>query len=185
MLKLYFATGNRGKFREAREILKGAADLRLLKAEIPEIRSDSIEEVCRKKWGYCSAKFKNKNVVVEDAGLFIKSLDGFPATYSSFVLKKLGCAGILKLMKRARDRRAEFVSTLCFRGKLFKGVVRGSISNRARGKGGFGFDPIFIPSGRNPGRRTFGEMPLAEKNRMSHRARAFGLLRNYLSSARK
>jgi XTP/dITP diphosphohydrolase len=122
-------------------------------------------------------------VVAEDAGFFVEALQGFPGPYSSYVYRKLGVEGILKLMKDVTERRAYFCSALayssgghCF---CFEGKVRGTVSLSPRGARGFGFDPIFIPIDADG--RTFAEMEVGEKNRFSHRAIAFRKFFEWLS----
>lgn len=116
-----------------------------------------------------------KPLVLEDSGLYINALKGFPGPYSSYVFKKIGNEGILKLMRSVKDRTAKFVCVVAFAHpkygiRLFKGEVKGKISLEVRGSKGFGFDPIFIPEGSN---KTFGEMDINEKNMFSHRSKAF------------
>ncbi|MGA7650269.1 MAG: non-canonical purine NTP pyrophosphatase, partial [Thermoplasmata archaeon] len=111
-------------------------------------------------------------VLVEDSGLFIPSLRGFPGVYSAHFLKTWKFGPLLELL-RLRDRRAYFRTVAGLqRGRrkwTFVGEVQGRIAERPRGRQGFGYDPIFIPEG---GFRTFGEIPPAEKNELSHRALA-------------
>jgi len=110
---------------------------------------------------------------VEDAGLFIRALNGFPGPYSSFVYKTIGIRGILKLLNDVSDRTAFFKSVIGLwcndHIEIFEGVVEGHITKEPRGAGGFGFDPIFIPKGC---KKTFAEMSVDEKNLFSHRAKA-------------
>jgi XTP/dITP diphosphohydrolase len=120
--------------------------------------------------------------IIEDSGLFIDPLGGFPGVYSSYILKTLGNPGILRLLGDRKDRDAVFRS--CFghfsthRGPaLIKGECKGRIAFEQRGKEGFGFDPIFIPDGEE---RTFAEMSVEEKNSISHRGRALEALYNHL-----
>ena len=150
-----------------------------------EIQSDSLEEIARRSvveaW-----KEVGKPVVVEDAGLFIEALNGFPGPYSSYVYKTIGLNGILKLMEGVYMRRAKFLSAVAYMDAdltepvCFVGEAGGRISHRIRGSKGFGFDPIFIPDEGDG--RTFGEMETWEKNRLSHRSRAFRKLGEWLSS---
>ena len=150
-----------------------------------EIQSESLEEIARtsvlRVW-----EELHKPVVVEDAGLFIQPLNGFPGPYSSYVYKTIGLKGILKLMEGVSQRSAKFLSAVAYMDAgleepvCFLGEVRGRISNRVRGSKGFGFDPIFVPEEGDG--RTFGEMERWEKNRLSHRSRAFRKLGEWLSS---
>ncbi len=112
--------------------------------------------------------------MVEDSGLYIRALNGFPGPYSSYVYKTIGYFGILKLMEDVTDRGAHFKSVVAFYDgniyKIFIGTVYGEIINDARGYYGFGFDPIFKPEGST--RKTFAEMSLKEKCMYSHRAKS-------------
>jgi len=124
-----------------------------------------------------------KDVVAEDAGFFVDALNGFPGPYSSYVYRKLGVDGILRLLREGDRRDASFscVVAYCSRSHgavWFEGAVKGKVSSTPRGQHGFGFDPIFIP---NQGEgRTFAEMGIDEKNRFSHRAMAFSKFFNWI-----
>jgi len=173
-LALIFITGNRHKFEEAREVVaRYGMKLKMRVVALPEIQSDDLAEIAR--WSAARAcEAVGGPVLVEDAGLFIRALRGFPGPYSSFVFRAIGNEGVLKLMRGVSDRRAEFRSAVGYcepgsRPVIFEGVVRGNIALAARGLQGFGFDPIFVARGS---RRTFGEMSMAEKNKFSHRAKA-------------
>ncbi len=185
--RVYFLTSNRSKFREAAEIAF-ASDFRLQMLSAPkiEIQSEDLREIASYAAKEAAERLRLE-VVVEDAGLFINALKGFPGPYSSDVFKRLGTKGILTLMQHVSSREARFYSAAAFcvpnaNPKCFAGIVRGRISTRERGKGGFGFDPIFIPAMGDG--RTFAEMTNSEKNRMSHRAQSFRKLVRWLSSVR-
>ena len=113
------------------------------------------------------SKFK-KPIIIEDDGLFIDSIDGFPGPYSSYVFKTIGNKGILNLLKN--NRKAKFVSIITYCDKTilqsFDGKLNGKISKTQKGKG-WGYDPIFIP---NNSKKTFAE--LNNKNELSHRYKA-------------
>jgi XTP/dITP diphosphohydrolase len=172
MLQLYdlvFASSNKHKYQEAKEILKPfGIRLEFYNFTPVEIQSDSINQIAKKKSLDAYAKCK-KPVIVEDVGLFVKSLGGFPGPYSSYVYKTIGNAGIIGLIKRKRN--AQFLSVVAYcdnkkRPTSFEGITRGRISTKPKGKG-WGYDPIFIPRGRN---KTYGE--ISDKNLISHRYRA-------------
>jgi len=123
-------------------------------------------------------------IIVEDAGLFIDALRGFPGVYSAYALKTIGLGGVVKLLKGSRSRRASFVSSVAYcepggEPEVFDGTVQGTISLAPRGSGGFGFDPIFLPSG---GKKTFGELSIEEKCEVSHRSRALRKFAAWYSS---
>lgn len=183
--KLHIVTRNLGKLREIRAILgRYSLAAEPYDAKKVEIQSDNLEEiVC-----FAAAQVVGsvpEPFVVEDSGLFIDSLNGFPGPYSSYVYRTIGCDGILKLLKDVNNRRASFVSVaaLCINGEIrvFTGKVEGTVSWESRGSQGFGFDPIFIPVNHE---RTFAEMSLEEKCQISHRAKSFRALAEYLISQR-
>jgi XTP/dITP diphosphohydrolase len=174
-MRLIFATGNRHKFKEVSKI---AAEygVKIEMCDVPygEVQADELEAIARRSAADACSLLR-RPCFVEDAGLFVQALKGFPGPYSSFVFRTLGNAGLLKLMLNVKDRKAEFKSVVgyCEPGSkplIFQGKVKGSISFEARGSHGFGFDPIFIPEGRDG--RTFAEMGAVEKNEISHRAMA-------------
>ena len=135
-----------------------------------EIQSDSLEEIAREKAKAAFAKVKRR-IIVEDDGLFIDSLSGFPGQYSSFVLKTIGNDGILKLLAGSTKRSAYFLSMIAFYdGRILsisEGRVNGRITDRIT-EGGWGYDPIFVPDGTD---LTFAELDKS-KNEYSHRKRA-------------
>lgn len=173
--ELVFVTQNRGKFSEASSILSKHS-IRLIMAAHSkvEIQSVSIQDVAT----YAAVEAYQhirKPLLVEDTGLFIRSLKGFPGAFSSHVYSTIGIEGVLLLLKGKANRAASFETVLAyFDGKLLKtfvGKVEGVILKEPRGNMGFGFDPIFSPKTHYP--KSFAEMPLEEKNTVSHRAHAF------------
>ncbi|MEM1618193.1 MAG: XTP/dITP diphosphatase [Desulfurococcaceae archaeon] len=185
MAKLCFVTSNIHKYNEVKPIAESLGiELELCTDLKLEIQSDSIEEVVLKSAMIAYAVL-SKPVLVEDAGLFIEALNGFPGPYSSYVYRTIGIKGILKLMEGVKDRRACFksASAVAFsKGVIVAtGEVHGEIVLEPRGDKGFGFDPIFIPVGES---RTFAEMTIEEKNSKSHRAISTRrVLEKYLSLA--
>ncbi|MCM1986478.1 MULTISPECIES: XTP/dITP diphosphatase [Methanococcoides] len=172
MREMVFVTGNKGKFSEAKEIL-AAKDIELMqnKDGYPELQEDELEPIAAYGAKYCAEKLKHP-VMVDDSGLFINALNGFPGPYSAFVEDNLGNQKVLKLMEDESDRSAVFKSVIgyCEPGGepvTFTGTVEGEIAYEERGSGGFGYDPIFDYKGQ-----TFGELGTEEKNKMSHRKRA-------------
>ena len=123
------------------------------------------------------------SILVEDAGLFIDELNGFPGVYSASTLEKIGLHGILKLLDRNANRGAEFRACAALwdgnKTTLVEGICRGIITTEIKGSSGFGFDPIFAPLDEGTG-RTFGEMNKQEKGLYSHRSKALNLLKNQL-----
>jgi XTP/dITP diphosphohydrolase len=184
----YFVTSNVHKFQEARQVL---SEYRLatakLKVEAVEIQDDSLENIAK-----YSALDAVKNcglpVFVEDAGLFVNSLKGFPGPYSKYVYNTIGLKGILKLMKNIENRSAHFKSVVAFATPeeqpiCFVGKVEGKIFLQEQGTLGFGYDPIFEP--HEGGGRTFAEMTTEEKNVLSHRGKALRKFAEWYSGAGK
>jgi len=166
---IYFATTNKHKLKEVREIL---APIRVEQADIeaPEPRSDSFQEVAEFKARYAWERFR-KPLIAEDAGMAINALKGFPGPFSAYVFGKIGNGGILRLMEGKKDRTAKFISVISYLKESsapvsFIGELKGQISQDIRGENGFGYDPVFIPEGYM---KTMGELPPNEKNKTSHR----------------
>ncbi len=173
---IFFATGNLHKFNESRKILaEYEISVAMLKIKTLEVQADDIKEIAKVS-ALNIAREINLPIIVEDAGLFIEALNGFPGPYSSYVYRTIGINGILKLLEGIENRRAQFKSVVAFYDsnskslKCFQGTVEGTITNEPRGHGGFGFDPIFEPNEQPE--KTFGEMSTEEKNKFSHRAKA-------------
>jgi len=169
-MKLRLVTSNPGKAEEFRSAL-GALGIEIEHADedCDEIQADTLREVVLSCLSQLEAKGL-KDFAIDDSGLFVDALNGFPGVYSAYALKTLGAAGLLRLMEGVKDRSARFECCIgcTLRGERIIVLERcdGTIAERPAGKGGFGFDPIFIPSGYD---RTFAEISLAEKNRISHR----------------
>jgi len=123
-------------------------------------------------------------VVVDDSGLYVDSLNGFPGPYSSYAFDKLGNEGLLKLMDGISDRKAVFRCIVTYadvmNGEIesFEGQITGYIRSEIGKEGGFGFDPIFSPFG--PSGKAFSEMDASQKNEISHRGIAFRKLAAFL-----
>ncbi len=172
----FFVTTNVHKLNEARQVLaeQGLAAA-MLRIEAIEVQSDHLEEIAEASVRDAVEK-SGLPVLVEDAGLFIEALKGFPGPYSSYVYRTLGTKGILKLMEGIAKRNAYFHSVVVFHSpeqaspQCFHGKVEGELAVKERGNQGFGYDPIFEP--RAGTGKTFAEMTTAEKNRFSHRALA-------------
>lgn len=172
---IYFATGNKHKFVEVVDILRNyPVTVELIDAKGKEIQSDSIIEIAEES-ATNAALGTRLAVFVEDTGLFIQHLQGFPGPYAAYIYRTIGLQGILTIMKDVPSRDAFFRSVVAFaspslRAVSFVGEVQGRINSVPRGTAGFGYDPIFEPY--DGGGRTFGEMNLSQKNQLSHRASA-------------
>ncbi|MEM4700318.1 MAG: XTP/dITP diphosphatase [Candidatus Nezhaarchaeales archaeon] len=182
-MRLVFVTSNANKLEEVQRILRRLApfiEVAGVNIEVAERQLDNIEEIAAERVREAYSRLRTP-VFVEDSGLFIESLNGFPGPYSSYVYKTIGCRGILKLMEGVKNRKAIFKSAiaLCLSPSellIFTGVVEGELATEERG-GGWGFDPIFIP--KNANGHTYGELGDA-KNEISHRRKALEGLANYL-----
>ena len=177
MSEIYFATGNYMKVKEATSILSEYG-IKLLHLPVDriEIQSSDLCEIA----SYSALKIveeHKKIVFVEDTGLFIEELNGFPGPYSSYVFKTIGNQGIVKLMENKKNRAGIFRSVIAYcepgsQPKCVKAEVIGNISKNPRGEG-WGYDPIFIP--KEGDGKTYAEMGLLEKNKISHRNKVLRL----------
>lgn len=185
---LTFVTGNAGKIAELRALVEPLGWTVVQDPRgYPEVQADSLSAVCQAGADHLLAHGLRPPFLLEDSGLFVAALRGFPGVYSRHALDTIGCAGILKLLRDVEheSRAAAFQSVLWFvdaegRHHEFAGSCKGSIAERASGTHGFGFDPIFRPAASAD--RTFAEMDGTEKNALSHRGQA---VRAFLASLAK
>lgn len=189
-MDIVFATNNENKTREIRNILGNSFNLLSLNdlnidEDIPE-NEPTLEGNALHKARHVH-KMLNMNVFADDTGLEIDILNGLPGVKSARFAGEnknsdANIEKVLAMMGKSKNRKARFrtVIALIMEGKeyLFGGIVDGMIIPNRRGTDGFGYDPVFIPEGET---RTFAEMPLGEKNKISHRARAFEKLRLFLN----
>lgn len=172
MRKIIFVTGNSHKVAEASYIMsKIGIAVEQNNCGYPELQDERLETIAEFGAQWAANKL-NSEVMVDDSGLFIEALGGFPGPYSAYVFDTLGNEKILKLMEGETNRNAVFrcVVGYCKPGcepRVFSGEVAGVIADGGRGNGGFGYDPILEVGGK-----TFVEMPVEEKNSLSHRYRA-------------
>lgn len=186
-MRLVFVTGNAGKAAEAAAALKPLGiEVEPRRIPHPEVQADTLEEVARERARWLQGKL-DEPFLVDDAGLFVDALRGFPGVYSAYAHQTLGWQGLLKLLEGEANRAARFEAVLAYMEPglaapfLVKGVCPGRIAEDARGTQGFGFDPVFVPQGHA---RTFAEMALSEKNPLSHRGQALGKLAAWLRGNR-
>ena len=188
-MKVCFATNNKNKLREIREILGdqfevlGLEDIGCI-ADLPE-ESETLEENSRSKAKYVYDHF-GISVFADDTGLEVDALSGAPGVYSARYAgpacdSEDNMARLLREMEGRENRTARFrtVITLILEGaeKQFEGIAEGIIIHEKKGPGGFGYDPVFRPVGKEV---TFAEMPPNEKNAISHRGKAMKKLVDYL-----
>lgn len=175
---VFFVTNNVNKFNEARAVLaEYKIAVGMLGAKSLEIQSESLEEIAGASVIEAFEKYRLP-MVVEDAGLFVDALNGFPGPYAAYVYRTLGNGGLLRLMEKVSNRKATFKSVVAYFSlqlkspMCFEGTVSGEIVHEERkaSKTGFGFDPIFRPDKSHD---TFAQMNIVEKCKRSHRAAAF------------
>jgi XTP/dITP diphosphohydrolase len=165
-----FVTSNRNKFQEVKEVMKAhRIEIGWHELKYEEIQADTTEEISRDSCAKIAVKLDGE-FFLEDTGLYIDPLNGFPGPYSSYVQKTIGNKGILKLLHN-NGRDATFLTVVSYwNGKeimQFAGELKGKISYTERGENGFGYDPIFIPDGSE---KSLAEMTIPEKNAISHRS---------------
>ncbi|MBO5263487.1 MAG: non-canonical purine NTP diphosphatase [Bacteroidaceae bacterium] len=190
-MKLVFATNNRHKLQEVRDILGERVEVLSLKDidcndEIPETGT-TLEENALIKARWVKEKY-GYNCFADDTGLEVEALGGAPGVYSARYAGE-ECdsqANMLKLLENLTgksNRNAQFrtVIALIIENKeiLFDGVVKGVISEKKMGDAGFGYDPIFIPEGYG---MSFAQMESTLKNSISHRYRATEKLNDYINN---
>lgn len=191
MIELVFATNNKHKLEEIK--LAVGEKFRILSLsdincneEIPETR-ETLEGNASQKSDYIFRKY-GFNCFADDTGLEIDFLNGEPGVYSARYAgpghnHEKNMDKVLKELTNTENRSAQFrtLISLIIEGKevLFEGKVKGKILSKRQGNKGFGYDPIFQADGFN---RSFAEMDLAEKNKISHRGRAVSKLIEYLNN---
>ena len=190
-MKLCFATNNANKLKEIENKLGKAYEIISLSAlghtdELPETHH-TLEENSLEKAQFIYDKY-GINCFADDTGLLVEALNGEPGVMSA---RYAGPAKnsednmdlLLKNLGNETNRNAKFVTviSLILDSEVFQftGEVSGQITHQKAGKKGFGYDPIFIPDGWQ---KTFAELDLEEKNKISHRARAVSKLVDFLKS---
>jgi len=190
-MNLLLGTQNEGKIRELRELLADLRDITLLTFgdrpfyPVEETGSTFLENALLKARAICSET--ELPVLAEDAGLEVAALNGAPGVYSAryagvAVDYSRNNALLLRKLAGVQDRRARFltVAALCLPGgREFTrtGILTGRIAKEPTGKDGFGYDPLFIPSGHS---KTLAEMTMVDKNQISHRQAAIKQIRPVL-----
>jgi len=194
-LCFYLATKNKNKFKEIKEIMGKNFEILLPPdfIEFPEEKGNTLEENAYLKAEYLSRFFKDFYIVGEDSGLFVEKLNGLPgvisARFSGERDDKKNIEKLLDMMKgykNKEERKAKFITVVCLIGKeekkFFKGEIDGYITFEPKGNNGFGYDPVFeIPEIG----KTFAELSSDEKNKISHRTKAFLKLKKYLEKKEK
>jgi len=180
-MKLVFATNNKNKVKEIKALLQGSIKILTLEDigchdEIEETE-DTLEGNAKLKANYITDKY-GYDCFADDTGLEVEALNGAPGVYSAryageHVTYEDNVQKMLQVMKGITNRRSQFRTAVALNLKgnqyLFEGICKGEITNEKHGNDGFGYDPIFRPTGFN---QTFAEMELDEKGKISHRGLA-------------
>lgn len=164
-------TGNRGKIAEARLAL--GTDLETAEIDLPEIQSLDYLEVARAKAGEAWRRL-GRPLIIEEAGLDLAALNGFPGPLVKWMLQAVGAEGLARTAASLGDARATARCFLLYkdgdREVIAEGRTEGFLVLPGRGSHGFGWDPVFVPEG---GSCTFAELTGAEKGGVSHRGKAW------------
>jgi XTP/dITP diphosphohydrolase len=190
-MKLVFATNNKHKLEEVRAILPSTIELISLaeincREDIPET-ADTLEGNAMQKALFVKEHY-GYDCFADDTGLEVEALNNAPGVYSARYAgaehdAKANMKKLIRELEGKDNRAARFrtVIALLLNGKeyLFEGIINGAIIEEERGGAGFGYDPVFIPSGCE---QTFAEMGNDIKNRISHRALAVRKLADFLST---
>ena len=192
-MTLCFATNNRNKIREIAALVGDEFIIKTMKEagikEDIEETGTSLEENSSLKARYVFDR-TGLPVIADDSGLEVRALGGEPGVHSARYAgaqrsDRDNIGKLLVELEGEMDRDARFRTVITFLDDMgesqFEGIVEGRIIEMERGSGGFGYDPVFIPAGYD---RTFAEMPLNQKNQMSHRSRAFQKLVGFLKNER-
>jgi len=162
-MKLVLVSSNKLKINELTKLLRPEFEVEVMQFEYPELKLDDPCEISKAAAKMLAEKLK-KTVLVDDSGLHVDALKGFPGIMTKFTYHRIGNKGIIKLMKGIKNRKAYYKCALgiCSPGKMplcFLGVEEGRISNKPRGNKSWGQDPIFIPKGK---KKTYGEVGCPE-----------------------
>ena len=182
--ELFFASSNENKFQEAERILSNSGvQINFYKTILEEIQSNDLNDIAEKK-AINAYDLIQKPVIIEDDGLFINSLNGFPGPYSSYVYDTIGNKGIIRLLENIEFRDAKFVAIIAYWNgiddvQIFESSIPGKISSFIE-KGGWGYDPIFIPDGEL---KTYANV--SDKDKFSHRAAALTKFSNWFLDKQK
>ncbi len=174
---LVVVTSNANKIAEINEIL--GTNHQVSHLDVPEIQSLDLDKVIAAKAKAAYDKIK-KPVLVTDVSLEIEKLKGLPGTFVKFFLETLGTTGTVRLLGKGIHKAKATDAVAIYDGKnlkIFKGTIEGTLANDDRGEAGFGFDKVFIPNGNS---KTWSELSVDEKNKISHRAKALKKLKEYL-----
>lgn len=179
MQELVIASNNPGKILEIKPMIEEISLLSLKDIGFTDDIAEPFHTFEENAFAKASAihKFCGKNVFADDSGLCVNALNGEPgvdsAHYSGVRDDEKNLQKVLDKLEGAADRTAFYKAVICliWNGEVyyFDGICEGTITSERQGTGGFGYDPVFIPAGFD---QTFGQLPLAVKNGISHRGKA-------------
>lgn len=176
-MEIFYVTGNKHKLTEAQALISNLKELNL---DLDEIQSLDPYEIIKHKLEEAKKKF-NGNLIVDDVSMNLECINGLPGPLIKWFIKSLGPLGLYNLTKNYKNNKAivRCIIGLSINNKIefFEGVVNGKIVE-PRGINGFGFDSVFQPDGYA---KTYAEMTLYEKNKISHRSLALEKLKEYLA----
>lgn len=182
--EITFVTSNSHKFMEVEKMFQQEGmGIRWSQQEYEEVQADTTDEISLRSAVTVSKEINGK-FFLDDTGLYIGSLSGFPGPYSSYVFRTIGNNGILRLLENL-DRSATFTTVITYFDGIefhqFRGDVKGKISRSISPGNGFGYDPIFSPGESD---LTLSQMDTDQKNKVSHRGLAVRKLISYLKEIR-
>jgi len=174
---IYFITGNENKFQEVKTLLPGIKQLKLDLEEIQEVDPHKIIQAKIQQ----AFKHKKAPFIIEDTSLYLDCLNGLPGPLIKWFLEKLGTQGIYNLAQKLGNNKAQAKTIIGYAKSkkeilFFEGIIEGEIVPPS-GPTNFGWNPLFKPKGYN---KTFQEMTLEEKNKISMRKLAVEKLKHYL-----
>lgn len=189
-MNLIFASNNKGKIAEVQSLINGNLAIVSLREagiteDIPE-PFDTFRENALAKAGYVYRK-TGADCFAEDSGLVVPALQGAPGVHSARYAgepsnDEANNRKLIDALQRVSDRTAWYQAVICLikggETYYFEGICTGKVSDIPSGAGGFGYDPLFTPDGYN---QTFAQLSLAEKNSISHRAKAMRALTDFLN----
>lgn len=184
--EIVLASRNPDKIAEIKAIIGDLVGLGVLgnrvKIDIPEFGRSLLENSLTK--AAFAYRLCHKPTLADDSGLFVDCLAGAPGIYSSRYGRsdKERIARLLREIGNEKNRKAAFRVVFVYyyadgKYEVFEGECIGRIADSARGSGGFGYDPVFVPGGY---KKTFAELGPSVKNKISHRARALKKFRAFL-----
>lgn len=190
-MELIFASNNTGKIFEIQSLIPHSIKIIPLKeagihVDIPE----PYDTFRQNAWAKADYIFRStgKNCFAEDSGLVVPALNGAPGVYSARYAgepsnDRANNEKLLQAIKHIHNKEAYYQAVICLiLGKdiyYFTGKCEGTLTTTPKGSGGFGYDPLFIPDNYD---QTFAELPLSEKNKISHRAAAMKQFSSFLNN---